>query len=315
LRGGRLLILAAACGILGGCAGSDEPRADTPAARTSAVGGRLAFLPPEGIAGPVRVMAAAGGQRPTATGPAGRLLWALAWAPDGRRIAVVYSGSRAARSVGTVEVRTGRSTTVLGPPAGRSPVDPTWYQVAWSPSGDRLALVHALPGDASSAGIDVVDLHGTVVARDAAPDVAPTSRISWSRNGGRLAYGTRAGRVRLLTVASGARQALTGRPLGSDPAWSPNGRLIALATSRGIVLVQPSRFGIRLLTRGGRADKTPTWSPDGRWIAYAHQTGSCDRPDAPCEQDLYRVRAAGGNPELIRRTPKPIETSPVWAPR
>ena len=200
---------------------------------------------------------------------------------------------------------------MLGPASG-SPVDATWYQVAWSPSGDRLALVHALPGDASSARIDVVDLHGTVLTRDAAPDVAPTSRISWSPDGARLAYGTRAGRVRLLTVAPGARKALTGRPLGSDPAWSPNGRLLALATSRGIALVRRSRFGIRLLTRDGRRDKTPTWSPDGRWIAYAHQTGGCDRPDAPCEQDLYRVRAAGGDPELIRRTPKLIETSPVW---
>ncbi len=79
--------------------------------------------------------------------------------------------------------------------------------------------------------------------------------------------------------------------------------------------MRPSRLGIRLLTRDGRTAKTPTWSPDGRWIAYAHQTGGCDRPDAPCEQDLYRVRAAGGAPELIRRTPKLIETSPVWAPR
>jgi Tol biopolymer transport system component len=164
--------------------------------------------------------------------------------------------------------------------------------VAWSPSGDRLALVHALPGDASSAGIDVLDLQGNVIRRDLAPDVAPTSRISWSPDGG-----------------------LTGRPLGSDQAWSPNGRRLALATSRGIALVRPSRFSIRLLTRDGRRDKTPTWSPDGRWVAYAHQTGRCDRPAARCEQDLYRVRARGGPRELIRRTAKLIETSPVWAPR
>ena len=187
--------------------------------------------------------------------------------------------------------------------------------MAWSPSGDRLALVHALPGDASSAGIDVLDLQGNVMRRDLAPDVAPTSRISWSPDGARLAYGTRAGGVRLLTVASGARRGLTGQPLGSDPAWSPNGRRLALATSRGIALVRPSRFSIRLLTRDGRRDKTPTWSPDGRWVAYAHQTGRCDRPAARCEQDLYRVRARGGSPDLIRRTAKLIETSPVWAPR
>jgi Tol biopolymer transport system component len=175
--------------------------------------------------------------------------------------------------------------------------------------------VRALPGDASRAGIDVVDLQGNVVTRDLAPDVASASRISWSPDSTRLVYGTRRNALRVVTSASSERRGLGRGVRGSDPAWSPDGRWIAFATSRGIAVVRPSGRSLRMLTRGGRRDKTPTWSPDGRWVAYARQTGACNRPDARCEQDLYRVAAAGGPAELIRRTPKLIETSPVWAPR
>ena len=181
--------------------------------------------------------------------------------------------------------------------------------------GDRIALLRAPAYLGSRGEIDVVDLQGNFLVRGLAPAAGHTSRLAWSPDGTRIAYRTRSGRVAVVRASSGSRRELPPALHGRDPAWSPTGNALALATRRGIAVVHPSGRGHRQLTRGRGRDKSPSFSPDGRWIAFARQTGVCDRPGGRCEQDLYRVPRAGGKPTLIRRTPKLIETAPVWSPR
>jgi Tol biopolymer transport system component len=235
--------------------------------------------------------------------------------PDGRRLAYVSSTGSQARSVGVVNVRSGRTRTLLSPAAGQSPGDPTWFQVAWAPKLGRIAVVHGWGTDVSApAEIDVVDERGRALADDVVRDADHGSRISWSPDGRRIAYGTTRGRIAVVEVPSGSRRVIETPAGAADPAWSPDGSWIAFSGSRGIAVVRPSGRGHRPLTRGAGKDKTPTWSPDGRRIAFARQSGSCDSPDAPCGQDLYTVPAGGGKPTAIRVTRNRYETSPVWAP-
>jgi Tol biopolymer transport system component len=304
-------VLVASCGLLAACGSGSDTGAGAP----PPVDGRIAFMQAVGMHAPVYVMPADGGRAPAAAGPTGRIVWGLSWSPNGTRIALITSGSTAARRVEVLGVESGGSRVIRGPPRPYSPVGPSWYQLAWAPRGGRIALLLGDPGDKRRTRVVVIYLNGTIAARARAPDIAQQSPIAWSPDGRQLAYGTRhRAAIGVISPASGRHRNIPLPVAGSAPSWSPSGAWLAVATRRGIARVRPSGAGFRLLTRSEHKDRTPTWSPDGRWVAYAHRSGVCNRPEGTCRQDVYRVPAGGGAAELVRRTPALIETAPVWGP-
>ena len=313
-------VLCVLCVFLAACDGASEPTADEQPATAAGVTGRLAFHHALGTPGPIRLMTARGG-RPTRVGPAGDIVWALSWSPDGRRVAYIASNATGPRSVRVLAARSGRPRVLLAAPRRPSPLSELWFQVAWDPTGERIAVLRGSPGDPADAHVDVVDLHGRVRAAGLAPDASSNSRLAWSPDGRKLVYRrqtadptTAFGKLMVVAISSRRRRGLAVHIAGSDPAWSPDGSRIAFATAEGIAVARSSGGGYRRLTRGGTSDKTPTWSPDGRWVAYARQTGACDTPQARCRQDLFRVAVGGGTAERIRRTPDLFEVNPVWGP-
>jgi Tol biopolymer transport system component len=280
--------------------------------------GNFAFVNAVGRVEPVYRMSASGGAAKP-IGPEGQIVWALSWSPEGRRIAYIASGSSGPRAVAVLGARSGRSRVLLEG-EGDEPTEDTWFQIAWAPDGKRIAVVRGEPGEPHEAGIDLIDLDGTVQRRQLAPDASSASGIAWSPDGRRLVYRLRGssdrvqpfGKLRILTVSSGKRGWLPVAAPGTDPAWSPDGKWIAFASQRGIATARIDGSAYRLLTHGGKKDKTPTWSPDGHWIAFAHESGVCNKPKRRCFQDLYRVAKGGGDAKLIHRSPKLIETNPVW---
>jgi Tol biopolymer transport system component len=304
-------LLVSSCGLLAAC-GSGS---DTGAGASSAASGRIAFSHALGIDAPIYVMPADGSSAPAPAGPTGRIVWALSWSPDGRRLAKITSAHSAARQVEILNLDSGRTRVIRGAPDPSSPLVATWYQLAWAPRGGRIALLRGDPGSARHARFVVVDVRGTVLARVRPSDPERESRISWSPDGRRLAYGKRGGSgIAVAAPGPGTSRTVPLAMAASDPAWSPSGTWLAVATQRGLALVRPAGREFHLLTRGGPKDRAPTWSPDGRWVAFTRESGVCNRPEGRCRQDLYRVPAGGGAAQLVRRTPALIETAPAWGP-
>jgi Tol biopolymer transport system component len=241
-------------------------------------------------------------------------VWAISWSPDGSEIAAITSSVGEDRSLIVVDAETGDVRTLLR--SGMADLGGGLYQLAWAPSGRRIAVVHQKPGSVGPGSIALIDLKGQIRRRALVSNVFRGSRISWAPDSRHLVYRTGAryvpayGLLAVVATRSG-RQRTMAHAKVTEPAWSPRGSRIAVATRRGIALTRPNGDGVRLLTRGGSTDTSPTWSADGRWIAYVHRRG-CVRPDGGCSQDLYLVPSAGGPARRLRRTRQLIEMNPEW---
>lgn len=152
---------------------------------------------------------------------------------------------------------------------------------AWSPSGDRLALVLQ---DPSRDEIEAAK-HKDDASWKAKPHPWVIDRLHFKED--EIGYLDR--RRTHLYVFSMAGHKLTQITSGdyddSAPAWSPDGREIAFVSNRSehpdrnfnddiwVVSADNSDKGAHLLriTTNPGTDVSPTWSPDGKWIAFTSE--------------------------------------------
>nr|BBH92413.1 hypothetical protein KTA_06120 [Thermogemmatispora argillosa] len=220
-------------------------------------------------------------------------VYALAWAPDGSRVAfaddyavTVYDGASHRVLVGYPQAA----------PAGGQPS----YIVAWSPDGKTIASAghtHAVQFWEAATGRP---LHYF-------PEQTKALAAVWSPDGQALAY--LAGTVSLQSwnqpqpLRLVVRQADSGRLLLSQPAlypavaparheiplllrglaWSPSSRWLTTAGQGAMVQVwEIARRRLALTYRGHRAPVLAVaWSPDGDWLASASSDGEVHVWKAP----------------------------------
>ena len=121
----------------------------------------------------------------------------------------------------------------------------------------------------------------------------------------------------IMPSAGGPARQLTSHPARDYmPTWSPAGDEIAFTSRRSgnpdIWIVSVEGGEPRQLTTDPAIDQFTTWSPDGKWLVF--QSWRL-RPEGTTFS-LWRVPAAGGEPELLtrRERARPIAFAPRWSP-
>jgi Tol biopolymer transport system component len=237
---------------------------------------------------------------------------ALAWSPDGTRVAVVIGDLTAGLKL--LVVKTDGSAPIVA--ADRVAISPP----SWSPDGTSIAYTTTNAADIAIAKAD--GSGSTWPIRDATRDEAP----AWSPDGSRIAFFREAvGGFVLYAMhpdGSGLQQLASARapdpsqgPL-DPPVWSPDGSRLAFGSSvvagwarylyyykRDIYSVNADGTGERRMTDSSSlyAGQTPTWSPDGRRLAFlSARSGGWQ---------LYDMNVDGSCETQVTTSPDPVATA------
>ncbi|HEU4828559.1 MAG TPA: protein kinase [Gemmatimonadales bacterium] len=235
----------------------------------------------------------------------GAINWA-AWAPDGERIAYAIADSIFLRETGGASRFVARAHELS--------------LCSWSPDGGRLAcasgnLQYALAnqqfGNLSPSQLVVVHVSDGRVdtltdraASNQSPVWAGPGRLLFisNRHGPRDIYaldldasGTARGEPVRLTTGLGAHTislAADGRRI-AYAAFSATSNIWALPIPSGGEAVSP--YAAEQVTHGNQLVESFTVSPDGQWLLYDSNLAG--------NADLYRIPAAGGEPERLTTDP------------
>jgi len=212
------------------------------------------------------------GDRQTLEGHAS-LVDALAWSPDGRRLA--STGPDESLRIWNVDgtpdvliVRRGDGQSPNSSHAARS--DPERCRLSWSPDNQHVLIspVRRL----SSGGILVCDaMNGQILLR------TDGGQGAWNNDGSKLGFVDRKARLRLWTPGAEDAQEI---PTPCDPrnslqcfAWRPDGSQYVLGASLGkLICVDANTHQPTWTMDGQPLPILGAWSPDGRQFAMVSRT-------------------------------------------
>ena len=238
----------------------------------------------------------------------GAFRFALAWSPNGKRLAVTLLLTGNTYELWTVGAD-GSALTRIGRGRGAS----------WAPDSDRLAYT-AYYGPYSHDTVFVARADG----RNARP-LGIGVRPIWAPRGNAIAYAGQHG-LAIVDAATRRKRAVGGAPYAPSASWSPDAtRLAFVASPHPALEVFDLRTGrTRTIAGGGKKPaelSLPAWSPDGRRLAYVGSTRTYVEPAAvpartfPVANQVLIVSALGGHVQQVTTEPPWASFSELrWAP-
>ncbi len=246
-----------------------------------------------------------GGERGPSSSPA--------WSPDGRWIA--FQGHDADK-FGLMIVRPdGSGRKFLSAMQGTNcPLPSTGNTIAWSPDGEKIAFVNAVPGpETELASGDPIVITRYLYKPD------DSEGLSHFNDNRRL-------HIFLVDLASGQMRQLTdGTHHEHSIDWSPNGEEIAFVSNRepnedqffnyDVFALKASDQSIRRLTATESAEYRPRWSPDGKSLVYqATKRGLTDLETTMEDTHIWLMDADGHGRRELGGLIDNRQGAPNWAP-
>lgn len=179
----------------------------------------------------------------------------------------------------------GNAIKAIEPSSGsmRTVVEGPYFNPAWSPDGQLLAMVGV--DQSNRRDIYVIDADGSNLTK-VTSDVDSEGALAWSPDGRTIAYealdiagGTYRWDIRMIDLSTGAIDAVVTHPFNDRfPSFSPDGEQITFSSDRegfvfSVYTAAADGSGQSILVAGVRQTSTSAvmsaWSPTGDQIAFS----------------------------------------------
>ena len=227
--------------------------------------------------------------------------WLPVWSPDGTRLAFI-GNENGEPGIYTVDADGGGLLRIR---SSKSPENPRWFGLSWSPDGRYLGFLLGLEECFHAGYLYLMKPDGSEVRKVTDLPVYASS-YRWAPDSSRISF---------LSVAVNSYHDCLGYPFppakfsnhildlrsGVAPrlpdgvaaeTWSPDSAWVAFGGVEGLKVFNTETGEIRGLTASGGA---PVWSPDGSHIAFLAGTEGNDDPRLPGEQTKHGLWVVGSD--------------------
>jgi dipeptidyl aminopeptidase/acylaminoacyl peptidase len=249
----------------------------------------------------VAVLAQRGsGWRQTARIRVDRGVRSIAWAPNGRKLAVSTGGGNLSNELRVIDLARGGQRALAS--AKRTAPAAFFGALAWSPDGSRIATTRSM--GLYGAELDLLSASTGALIRSYAAAARFDSAITWAKDGKSLYFARQPSArsrptLQRLLLADG-KVVQVGDTSGLDPNMRSDNSLSFTAPD-GIRLLERGRE--RKISASRRGDRFSSWLADRRTLIVERPSANCPRyivGSVLCSHVVFLTQAEGRSTYLLK---------------